>query len=44
MAGVLRAAVGKRASGDKPSPLQAVGAAMVAGCAVAALTYKLMRA
>ena len=44
MAGVLKAAVVKRASGDKPSSVQAAAAAVVAGIAAAALTYRLMRA
>ena len=43
MSGVLRGAVTKRVSGDDPSPVQAALAAVVAGAAAAALTYKLLR-
>ena len=43
MSGVLRSAVIKRASGDKPSPIQAALAAAVAGAAAAVLAYKLLR-
>jgi hypothetical protein len=43
MSGVLKGALAKRISGDKPSPLQAAAAALVAGAAAAALTYRLMR-
>jgi len=43
MGGVLKNALAKRVSGDKPSPLQAGAAAVVAGVATAVLTYRLMR-
>lgn len=39
----LGKAVAKRASGSKPGPLAAFGAALVAGIAAAALTYKALR-
>jgi hypothetical protein len=41
--GVLQTAVAKRVQGQRSSPLQAIGAALVAGAAVAALTYRLVR-
>jgi hypothetical protein len=43
MSGVLRGAFVKRVSGDKPSPVPAALAAVVAGAAAAALTYKVLR-
>jgi hypothetical protein len=43
MAGVLKSAVLKRVQGDKPSVLQALLVALVAGIAAAVLTYRLMR-
>ncbi|MGZ6644703.1 MAG: hypothetical protein ACXVFT_23100 [Solirubrobacteraceae bacterium] len=43
MAAVLKDAFTKRMSGDKPSSLQAVLAATVAGAAVAVVTYRLLR-
>ena len=43
MSGVLRGAVIKGASGDKPSPIQAALAAAVAGAAAAVVTYRLLR-
>ena len=43
MSGVLKSAIAKRVSGDKPSVFQATLAAAVAGVAAAALTYRLMR-
>jgi hypothetical protein len=43
MAGVLKSAVAKRVGGDKPSVVQAALAAVVAGAATAALTYRIMR-
>jgi hypothetical protein len=43
MGGVLKEAIATRLSGDKPSALQAVLAALVAGAAAAVLTYRVMR-
>jgi hypothetical protein len=43
MAGVLKSAVAKRLSGDRPSPFLALGAALVAGAAAAVVTYRLIR-
>jgi hypothetical protein len=43
MSGALKSAIAKRVQGDKPSMPQATLAALVAGVAVAALTYKVMR-
>ena len=43
MSGVLKGALRKRVSGDKPSPVQATLAAIVAGAATAVLTYRVMR-
>lgn len=43
MAGVLKDAVGKRVQGERPSPLQASLAAVVAGVAAAVLTYRVLR-
>ena len=44
MSGVLKGAIEKRVSGDKPSPVHASLAAVVAGAAAAVLTYRVMRA
>ena len=44
MGGVLKGALSKRVSGETVSPVQAALAAAVAGCAAAALTYRVMRA
>ena len=43
MANLLKGAVAKRLSGDNPSPVTAAMAAVVAGVAAAAITYKLLR-
>jgi hypothetical protein len=43
MSGVLKGALAKRISGDKPSSVQAATAAVVAGAATAVLTYRVMR-
>jgi uncharacterized membrane protein len=43
MSGVLKSAISKRVQGDKPSVLQAMLVALVAGIAAAVLTYRLMR-
>ena len=43
MSGVLKGALAKRVSGEKPSPVHAALAAVVAGAAAAVLTYRLMR-
>jgi hypothetical protein len=44
MAGILKGALKKRMSGDRPSPVHAALAAVVAGAAAAALTYRVLRA
>jgi hypothetical protein len=44
MARVLKGALSKRMSGDRPSPVHAAVAAVVAGAAAAALTYRVLRA
>jgi hypothetical protein len=41
--GIVKDAVTKRLSGDRPSPLKASLAAGVAGAAVAILAYKALR-
>jgi hypothetical protein len=41
--GIVKDAVTKRLSGDRPSPLKASLAAGVAGAAVAMLAYKVLR-
>ena len=41
--GPLRRTVMKRLGGDKPSPLRAAVAAVIAGIIVAVITYKLLR-
>jgi hypothetical protein len=43
VSGVVKGALVKRASGDKPSPVHAAVAATLAGIAAAALMYKVMR-
>jgi hypothetical protein len=43
VAGVVKGAFAKRASGDRPSPVQAAAAAMVAGAAAAVVTYRVIR-
>jgi hypothetical protein len=43
VANLLKGAVAKRLSGDKPSPVTAAMVAVVAGVAAAAVTYKLLR-
>jgi hypothetical protein len=43
VANVLKNAVAKRLGGDRPSPVQALGASIVAGVAVAVITYRVMR-
>jgi hypothetical protein len=43
MSGALKSAIAKRARGERPSAVQAAFAAVVAGVAAAAVTYKLMR-
>jgi hypothetical protein len=43
MSGVLKSAFAKRVRGDRPSVLQSTLAALAAGVAAAALTYRLMR-
>ena len=43
MANLLKGAVASRLAGDKPSPVTAALAAVVAGVAAAAVTYKLLR-
>jgi hypothetical protein len=39
----LKSAVQKRVSGDRPSPVHAAAAAVVAGAMAAVLTYRVMR-
>jgi len=39
----LKSAIQKRVSGDRPSPVHAAAAAVVAGAAAAVLTYRVMR-
>ena len=43
MSGLLKSAISKRVQGDKPSVLQAMLVALVAGIAAAVLTYRLLR-
>ena len=43
MSGVLKSAISKRLQGDKPSVLQAMLVALVAGIVAAVLTYRLLR-
>ncbi|MEA2147713.1 MAG: hypothetical protein QOG59_3300 [Solirubrobacteraceae bacterium] len=42
--GILRQAVSDRLKGNRPSPARAIVAAVVAGGAAAAITYKALRA
>ena len=39
----LKRTVGKRLSGDRPSPVSSAAASVVVGVAVAVLTYKTLR-
>jgi hypothetical protein len=41
--GAFSTALAKRAGGDKPSPVHAAVASLIAAAAAAALTYRLMR-
>jgi hypothetical protein len=41
--GLLKSAVEKRLAGDRPSPVQAALAAVVAGAVTAVLTYRVIR-
>jgi hypothetical protein len=43
MSGAFKSAIAKRVQGDRPSVFQSTLAAVVAGAAAAALTYRLMR-
>jgi hypothetical protein len=43
MANVLKDAVAKRMTGDRPSPIQAFAASVIAGVTVAVITYRVMR-
>jgi stage V sporulation protein SpoVS len=43
MSGVLENALAKRVRGERSSPIQAIGAAVVAGVAVGAITYRIIR-
>jgi hypothetical protein len=43
VSGLLKGAIAKRAAGDKPSPVVAAIAGLVAGAAAAVLTYKVLR-
>jgi len=43
VANVLKDAVAKRMAGGKPSPLEAFTASVVAGVAIAVITYRVMR-
>jgi hypothetical protein len=43
VANVLKDAVAKRVGGDRPSPFHAAIAAVVAGAAAAAVTYRVLR-
>ena len=42
--GILKRAITDRLKGDRPSPVRAVLAAVVAGSVVAVVTYKALRA
>jgi hypothetical protein len=44
MMGIVKRAIADRLSGNRPSPLRAGLAAVVAGAAVATVTYKALRA
>jgi hypothetical protein len=41
--GALKSAVAKRVSGDRPSPVHAALAAVIAGAMAAAITYRVVR-
>ena len=43
MSDVVRDAVKQRLEGDEPSPLHALGAAIIIGFAVAVLAYRVLR-
>jgi hypothetical protein len=43
MSDMLKGAISKRLSGDRPSPVHAALAATVAGAATAVITYRVMR-
>jgi hypothetical protein len=43
VSGLLKSAIAKRTSGERPSPVHAALGATVAGAAVAVVTYRLMR-
>jgi hypothetical protein len=43
MSGALKSTIAKRASGSRPSVLQATLAALAAGIAAAAITYRVLR-
>jgi hypothetical protein len=43
VAGFVKGAFAKRLAGDRPSPVAAALAAVVAGAAVGVLTYRVMR-
>jgi hypothetical protein len=43
VSGLLKGAIGKRVAGDKPSPVAAAVAGLIAGAAAAVLTYKVLR-
>ena len=43
MSAMLKGAVSKRMAGDNPSPVHAGLAALIAGAAAAAVTYKVLR-
>ena len=43
MAALLKGALAKRASGNRPSPVHAAAAAVAAGTAAAVLTYRVIR-
>jgi uncharacterized protein (DUF2062 family) len=44
MAGFLKRVAAERASGEHPSTLRAIAAAVAAGVAAAVITYRLLRA
>lgn len=41
--GLLKNAVAKRLAGDRPSPVEAAVVSVIAGIAVAVITYRVMR-
>jgi hypothetical protein len=43
MSGVLKSTIAQRVRGERPSPLRAAIAAVAAGCAAAAITYRVVR-